>query len=398
TGWDKQARDLENGCDIVVGTPGRLMDYYRRGILRTSDVQIFIVDEADRMFDMGFIRDIQFLFSRIPPKDQRQALLFSATLSQNVLTLAYRHMTDPVEVTIEPDVVVVEQITQELYHVGLGQKFSLLLGLLARESPQRALIFVNTKRDGEELTWRLNQNGYQVAYMSGDIPQKKRQRIIEAFKQGQVGMLVATDVASRGLHVDDVTHVINFDVPGDPEDYVHRAGRTARAGASGMALTLACENYVYNLPAIEKFIGSKVPLAEITEEVLAEDTGGRFRRRRGKTYCGWPPEGDDSGDGPMTETAENHDGGGGRGRSGGGGGGGRGRSGGGGGGRGRGGGGGGGRGRGGGGGGGQQASGGEGGGRRRRRRRRRSGGTGSGESSGGGSSTPNSGGDSGQSS
>jgi ATP-dependent RNA helicase RhlB len=319
TAWEKQARVLERGTDIVVGTPGRLIDYHRKGVLKLHRIEVFVLDEADRMFDMGFIRDIQFVFSRIPDKGKRQALLFSATLSQSVLMLAYRYMIDPVEVAIEPENLVVEEIDQILYHVSSHEKRALLLGMMDIEKPHRALIFVNTKRDGEELTWMLNQNGYQVVYISGDIPQKKRSKIIEAVKNGEIQYLVATDVASRGLHVDDISHVFNYDVPGDPEDYVHRIGRTARAGASGKAITLACERYVVNLPAVEKFIKRKVPTAFVEDELLRRERGPRFRRQRGRTYCGWPPDSDGS-----TESAESHDGGGGR-RGGGGGGGGGGR-------------------------------------------------------------------------
>jgi ATP-dependent RNA helicase RhlB len=328
TVWDKQAKIVERGTDIVVGTPGRLIDYYRKGVLKLHRIEVFTLDEADRMFDMGFIRDIQFVFSRIPTKDKRQALLFSATLSQSVLMLAYRYMNDPVEVAIEPENLVVEEIDQLLYHVASHEKRELLLGLMEIEKAHRALIFVNTKRDGEELTWILNQNGYQTVYISGDIPQKKRSRIIEAVKEGEIQYLVATDVASRGLHVDDISHVFNYDVPGDPEDYVHRIGRTARAGASGKAITLACERYVVNLPAVEKYIKRKVPTAYVEDELLRKNKARRFRRERGRTYCGWPLEGE--GDG-RTESADSGGdggrgggGGGGGGRGGGGGGGGRG--------------------------------------------------------------------------
>ena len=180
-----------------------------------------------------------------------------------------------------------EEIDQRLYHVASHEKLELLLGLMHIEQAHRALIFVNTKRDGEELTWILNQNGYQTVYISGDIPQKKRSRIIEAIKEGKIQYLVATDVASRGLHVDDISHVFNYDVPSDPEDYVHRIGRTARAGASGKAITLASERYVVSLPAVEKYIKIKVPTVYVEDELLRENKARRFRRERGRSYCGW---------------------------------------------------------------------------------------------------------------
>ncbi len=291
TQWDRQARIIEDGVDIIVGTPGRLIDFYKRRVLRLDKIEVFVLDEADRMFDMGFIKDISYLFRAVPPVGKRQALLFSATLNQRVMRLAWRFMKDPVEIAIEPENIVVDAVEQSLYHVSTNEKVSLLLGLLEREQPKRALVFVNRKRDGEELCWRLNHNGCQAAYMSGDIPQKKRERIIGAYKAGEIDLLIATDVASRGLHVDDVSHVFNYDVPQDCEDYVHRIGRTARAGAKGIAITLACENYVSNLPAVEKYVGYKIAADYPEDELLRPDRAGRFRSVRGKPYTGWPPAG-----------------------------------------------------------------------------------------------------------
>ena len=321
TGWEAQARAVQAGCDIVVGTPGRLIDYCRKGILVLDRVEVLILDEADRMFDMGFIKDINYIFSKVPPKGRRQALLFSATLSQSVMRLAWRYMVDPVEINIEPDKVAHENITQSLYHVSSREKLSLLLGLLEAEMPSRAMLFVNMKRTGEELCWRLNQNGYQAVYISGDISQKKRQRIIEALKEGVIQYLVATDVASRGIHCDDVSHVFNWDIPEDAEDYVHRIGRTARAGATGTAITLACENYVIGLPAVEKYMGLKIPVVHVEDEHMGRDKSGYFRRRRGNTYCGWPlgADANDQERFDVSPDAGRDDGrGGGRGRSGGG--------------------------------------------------------------------------------
>ncbi|TNF23675.1 MAG: DEAD/DEAH box helicase [Deltaproteobacteria bacterium] len=286
--WDKQARALQDGTDIVVGTPGRLMDYERKRILKLKKLQSVVVDEADRMFDMGFIQDINHLFRYMPPKSERQSMLFSATLSAEVMRLARRHMSDPVEVNVAPEQLVVEEIEQSLYHVANREKVSLLLGLLQREQPQRTMIFVNRKVDGEALTWRLNHNGYESVYLSGDLPQKKRLKIIEGMKAGKIEILVATDVASRGIHVDDVTHVFNYDVPQDPEDYVHRIGRTARAGASGKAITLACEETVMSLPAVEELIERRIPVEFADDELYIPDRAGRFRRTK-QVYTGWPP-------------------------------------------------------------------------------------------------------------
>lgn len=286
--WDKQARSLDEGTDLVVGTPGRLMDYERKRILKLKRLQVVVVDEADRMFDMGFIQDINHLFRYMPKKSDRQSMLFSATLSDEVMRLASRHMNNPVQVKIAPDRLVVEEIKQSLFHVSNREKVSLLLGLLQREQPIRTMIFVNRKVDGEALTWKLNQNGYESVYLSGDLPQKKRLKIIDAMKAGKIQILVATDVASRGIHVDDVSHVFNFDVPQDPEDYVHRIGRTARAGAKGTAIVLACEETVMSLAAVEQLMECRIPVEFAEDDLYIPDRAGRFRRTK-QVYTGWPP-------------------------------------------------------------------------------------------------------------
>lgn len=256
----KQQKRLEEGVDILIGTPGRLIDYFKQELYTLRHVQVVVIDEADRMFDMGFISDIRYMLRRVPPYHQRQCLLFSATLGFRVMELAYEHMNNAEKVAIEPERVTVEQVEQVLYHVERARKFSLLLGILKHDPGDRILIFINTKRLGEVLEERLVREGHMVGAITGDIPQKKRLRILNEFKTGKLGILVATDVASRGLHIDAVTHVINYDLPQDPEDYVHRIGRTARAGAGGKAISLACEEYVYGLEAIEEFIGQKIPV------------------------------------------------------------------------------------------------------------------------------------------
>ncbi|MFT7582628.1 MAG: ATP-dependent RNA helicase RhlB, partial [Myxococcota bacterium] len=278
---------LEEGVDIIVGTPGRLMDFEKKRVLNLRNIAAVVVDEADRMFDMGFIEDLTFIFRRLPRKTARQSMLFSATLSYKVMRLAGRFMNEPVEVKIKSDLVVAE-IEQELYHVGRFEKLSLLLGLLQREQPHRSMIFVNRKVDGERLTWKLNHNGYEAVYLSGDLAQKKRLRIIEGMKDGLIEILVATDVASRGIHVDDVSHVFNFDIPQDPEDYVHRIGRTARAGNSGRALALADEESVQWLEAVEDLIGEKIKSVFADDEYFVPDRSGRFHRSK-NVYTGWPP-------------------------------------------------------------------------------------------------------------
>jgi len=287
--WEQQAKKLRDGADVVVGTPGRLIDYHKRGVLDLRRIEAVVVDEADRMFDMGFIADLNYLLHRCPSRSRRQSMLFSATLSDQVLRLARAHMRDPVKVIIEPEHLIVEQIEEVLYHVGGHEKVSLLLGLLEKERPTRAMIFVNRKVVGEELTWRLNQNGYRAVYLSGDLQQKKRTAIIAAFKAGRIDLLVATDVASRGIHVDDVSHVFNYDVPQDPEDYVHRVGRTARAGAEGKAIMLACDDYVYGLPALEKYLKRPIPTAWAEDDLYGIDRSGSWyrARKRGKVYTGF---------------------------------------------------------------------------------------------------------------
>ncbi|AJF07205.1 DEAD/DEAH box helicase [Geoalkalibacter subterraneus] len=258
--YQKQRDALRDGVDVIVATPGRLIDYAKQKVFSFNHIEFLVIDEADRMFDMGFIRDLRFILRRLPPFDQRQTMLFSATMSHRVRELAYEFMNVAEQVEVEPEQVTAELVEQLLFHVSRREKFPLLLGLLAQEeNADRIMIFVNTKKEAEHLTERLKVNDFKAAVLSGDIPQKKRIRILDDFKQGRLRALVATDVASRGIHIDDVSHVINYDLPEDPEDYVHRIGRTARAGAQGKAFSLADENLVLHLPDIEGYIGRKVP-------------------------------------------------------------------------------------------------------------------------------------------
>ncbi|MDD2557834.1 MAG: DEAD/DEAH box helicase [Desulfuromonas sp.] len=258
--YDKQRQALAAGVDVIVATPGRLIDYAKQNVFNFSQIEILVIDEADRMFDMGFIKDLRFILRRLPPYDQRQTMLYSATLSPRVMELAYDFMNSPVKIQIEPEHLASTSIEQMVYHVGRSEKVPLLLGLLkAQMAGGKVMIFANTKRETEYVTGVLKENGHKAALISGDLSQPKRMRILQDFKDGGVDILVATDVASRGIHIDDVTHVVNYDVPQDPEDYVHRIGRTARAGATGLAIMFADEELVYNLPAIEDCIGNKIP-------------------------------------------------------------------------------------------------------------------------------------------
>lgn len=268
--YDKQRRILEEGVDVLIGTPGRLIDYFKQGVFVLTGVQVVVLDEADRMFDLGFIRDIRYVLRRLPPPQERLNLLFSATLSHRVLELAYEHMNDPELVRIEPDKITVDSVTQKMYFPANEDKPRLLIGLLRSMGATRTMVFVNTKREAEFLERVLRANGVSASAISGDVPQHKRLRMLRDFQSGELPVLVATDVASRGLHVPDVSHVINYDLPQDAEDYVHRIGRTARAGATGDAISFACENFAFTLPDIEEFIGHRIPVEAVEPSALPE--------------------------------------------------------------------------------------------------------------------------------
>jgi ATP-dependent RNA helicase RhlB len=281
--YGPQVDMLRDNVQIIVGTPGRLIDLLQQGKMLLQDVRFLVIDEADRMFDMGFIDDIRKLLRYLPKAENRQTYLFSATLGLRVKDLAWEYMRDPAEIAIEPEHVTVDLVTQELYHVGSHEKFSLLLGLLEREKPESCLIFCNQKFMVEELARRLKINGHDCEFIMGDLPQAKRLEVIERVKAGSIKMLVATDVAARGLDIDALALVINYDVPEDAESYVHRIGRTARAGKAGKAITLACEKFVYGLYGIEKYLGDKIPVMPFEESLLLPDksAGLRFAHERG---------------------------------------------------------------------------------------------------------------------
>ncbi|MDI3260418.1 MAG: DEAD/DEAH box helicase [Sinobacteraceae bacterium] len=293
TGYEAQKQALADHPDILIGTPGRLIDFFKQGLYRLNSVEVLVLDEADRMFDLGFIADIRYLLRRMPKPGARQNYLFSATLSHRVLELAYEHMNNPRRIEIEPERVTAARVRQSLIHVANEEKLPLLIGLLQHYAPRRTLIFVNTKRGAEEVEAALVANGYRAGLLSGDVPQNKRERLLGEFKLGALPVLVATDVAARGLHIPDVSHVINYDLPQDPEDYVHRIGRTARAGAAGDAISLCCETYVYSLPDIEKLIGQRIPALPLTPELMppkyVEPTRMRRERRNPQIRDGGRP-------------------------------------------------------------------------------------------------------------
>jgi len=290
-GYETQRQAIEAGIDILIGTPGRLIDYFKQGAFKLDQIEVLVLDEADRMFDLGFINDIRYVMRRLPPADRRRNFLFSATLSQRVLELAYEHMNSPTKIDIEPEQVTAERVRQGLIHVANDEKLAMLVGLLRHHDPFRTLVFVNTKRGAEEVESGLKLNGFDAATLSGDVAQTKRIRLLDDFKEGRLPILVATDVAARGLHIPAVSHVVNYDLPQDPEDYVHRIGRTARAGASGDAISFCCETWVYSLPQIEKYIGAKIPVMAEAHDWLPPDfvAPERSPRRHGRSGSGRPP-------------------------------------------------------------------------------------------------------------
>ena len=266
--YDKQRDQLRAGVDIIIATPGRLLDYYKQHVFSLANVEIMVIDEADRMFDLGFIKDVRYILRRLPEREQRQCLLFSATLSHRVLELAYEHMNDPEKLTVESDNVTADRVRQIVYFPATEEKLPLLIGLLSRMDAHRSMVFVNMKVAAEKVARRLERQGFAVGMLSGDVPQKKRQSLLGKFQRGDIEILIATDVAARGLHIDNVSHVFNYDLPQDAEDYVHRIGRTARLGAEGDAISFACDMYAQGLPDIETYIGQKIPVARVEPELL----------------------------------------------------------------------------------------------------------------------------------
>ena len=270
--YEKQRRILEEGVDVLIGTPGRIIDYFKQGVFDLRHIQVAVMDEADRMFDLGFIKDIRFILRRLPHPNLRLTMMFSATLSHRVMELAYEHMNNPELIRIEPDKMTVDRVKQVLYFPATEEKIPLLMGLLRRIDARRTMVFVNTKRIAEVLERTLTANGFVAQALSGDVPQNKRLKMMRDFHNGEIAVLIATDVASRGLHIPDVSHVFNFDLPNDAEDYVHRIGRTARAGAEGDAISFGCEEYAISLPDIERYIGHQIPRASIDVLDLADVT------------------------------------------------------------------------------------------------------------------------------
>ena len=280
-GYDKQLKAIEDGADILIGTTGRVIDYVKQGIIRLNQIQVAVLDEADRMFDLGFIKDIRYLLRKCPPPSQRLTMLFSATLSYKVRELAFEDMNEPEYIEIEPLQKTGHRIKEELFYPSNQDKMALLMTLLEEEWPERCIIFANTKHRCEDIWGYLSADGHRVGLLTGDVIQKKRLALLKQFTDGDLDVLVATDVAARGLHIADVTHVFNYDLPDDCEDYVHRIGRTGRAGESGVSISFACEEYAMNLPAIEQYIGHSIPVSQYDPDALLIDLPKPHRLKHG---------------------------------------------------------------------------------------------------------------------
>ena len=279
-GYDKQLKMLSAGVDILIATTGRLIDYTKQKYINLESIQVVVLDEADRMFDLGFIRDVRWIFKHMTPPEKRLTMLFSATLTHNVRELAFEHMNNPQYVEVEPEQKIGHRIKEELFFPSNEDKLALLQTLIEEEWPDRCIIFANTKVACEKIWRHLIADGHRVGLLTGDIAQKKRLSILEQFTRGDIDILVATDVAARGLHIPNVTHVFNYDLPDDCDDYRHRIGRTGRAGADGNSISLACERYSQNLPAIEKAIDHAIPVSQYDPSALLTDlpTPKAFRR------------------------------------------------------------------------------------------------------------------------
>lgn len=266
--YKENRETIARGIDIIAATPGRLLDYMRDKTLDLSAAEVLVIDEADRMLDMGFIPDVRRICSRLKPAGKRQTLLFSATLSPEILRLGQRWMVDPVMVEVDPEHVVAEGVEEVVYAVSSREKLAVLLWLLANETCSRVLIFRNRRRDVENLRSHLARHGVDCSVLTGDVPQNKRTQVLEAFRAGSLRVIVATDVAGRGIHVEGISHVINYDLPYEAPDYVHRIGRTGRAGERGRAISFACEERSFVVPEIEEFIERDLPIQHPEPEML----------------------------------------------------------------------------------------------------------------------------------
>lgn len=286
-GYIEQREELAQGVDILIGTPGRIIDYFKQKVFNLHQIEVMVLDEADRMFDLGFIKDIRFLLNRMPKPEKRLSMLFSATLSHKVNELAYDQMNLAQKIQIEPEKRIADKLSEVVFYPANNEKAPLLIHLMRQAGSLRSIVFINTRREGERVWGLLEANGFNTALLSGSVPQNKRMRLLAEFQAGKKQVLVATDVAARGLHIEDVSHVYNYDLPQDAEDYVHRIGRTARAGKAGEAISFACEDFAFSLPDIEKYIGHTIQVKSIREQDLAQDLKPAIRVKRYEgTYKG----------------------------------------------------------------------------------------------------------------
>ena len=287
TDYQGQIRQLEKGrCDIVVATPGRLLDYVWKKVIRLHQVRTMIIDEADRMLDMGFIPDVRRIIGRTPKKEKRQTMLFSATITPDVKRLAEQWCVKPISLETELEQVTVDTVDQIVYMTTTAEKYNVLYNTIISGKHERIIVFTNMKNEAKKLYERLRSNDIKCALLTGDVPQQKRMARLESFRAGRVEVLIATDVAGRGIHIDGISHVFNYTLPYEPEDYVHRIGRTGRAGNSGISISFADEEGAFYLPEIEEFIGRSLPCVQPEEALLVQPPPGRTpkhpARRRGR--------------------------------------------------------------------------------------------------------------------
>ena len=267
--YEKQKTQLAGPVEIIVATPGRLLDFCRSSIIDLSKVEMLVIDEADRMLNMGFIPDVKAIVQRTPKKDKRQTQLYSATLSEDIKRLASQWTMKPVNVTIEPEKLAVDSVEQIIYFTTQEEKLNVLGNLISENPDSKLIVFVNRRDDTRRLEDRLYRRGYSTGLLTGEVPQRKRIKTLSDFKEGKIQVLVATDVAGRGIHVDNISHVVNFNLPEDPEDHVHRIGRTGRAGATGISISLVCESDAFMMPSIEELLGESLSFQYPPDQLLA---------------------------------------------------------------------------------------------------------------------------------
>ncbi|AGF77530.1 DNA/RNA helicase, superfamily II [Desulfocapsa sulfexigens DSM 10523] len=269
TDYERQQKNIrDRPVDILVATPGRLLDFSRKRVVQLDQAGIMVIDEADRMLDMGFIPDVRSIIHKIPNKDKRQTMMFSATITEEVARLASQWCVNPISVETEADNMAVETVTQVVYTLTRDEKYLVLYNIINSENCDRVIIFTNMKRDAKRLHDRLQRDGISCTLLTGDVPQQKRTARLESFRNGTIKAMVATDVAGRGIHIDDISHVVNFTLPYEPEDYVHRIGRTGRAGADGISISFADEESSFYLMDIEEYIGESLPCITPNEALL----------------------------------------------------------------------------------------------------------------------------------